>query len=40
MALPGLFAELIGTRPPAAPVFGSGVQVTAAEDAAPPVVPG
>ena len=31
---------LICTRPPAAPVFGSGVQFTAAEDAAPPVVPG
>src|SRR4051812_27681335 len=40
IALPGLLPLLMGTRPPAAPVSGSGSQRTAAGLAAAPVPPG
>src|SRR4051794_35667993 len=40
MALPGLLADVIGTVSPDAPVEGSGLQRTAAELAAAPVLPG
>src|SRR3954470_7387332 len=40
IALAGLLSLVINTRLPAAPVSGSGVHFTAAEDAALPVLPG